>query len=91
MAKYSKQFKNLMPTIAAIASYIETKAGGTVFPSDDKDFKAVNFRWKKFDMKAMNVKRYNYKLPYDMLESAIEPMTIAKDIVDKIEKGIEDG
>lgn len=89
MPKYSKQFKKLMPTIAAIASYIETKVGGVVFPSDDKELKAVNFKWKKMNPTSMEVLRYNYVVLYLELESAVEAMIIAKSIVDKIEKGIE--
>jgi len=78
-----------MPTIAGIASYIETKVGGVVFPFDDKKLKAVNFRWKKMNPNTKEGLRYNYKVSYLDLETMIEPMAIAMGIVDKIERGAE--
>jgi len=39
----------------------------------------------------MEVKRYNYMVTYLDLESIVDPMAIAQSIVEKIEKGIENG
>ncbi len=91
MPKYSKQFKKLFPTFAAISYYIESRVGGTVFPSESQDLNGVNFRWKKTNANTMEVKRYNYMVTYLDLESIVDPMAIAQSIVEKIEKGIENG
>lgn len=83
----TKRFKNLLPIIARIANYVESKVGGTVFPSDDGELKAVTFKWKKFDIKTRKMLKLNYKVSYLELESAEEPINIAKKIVDMIKKG----
>lgn len=83
----TNRFKKLLPTIKRVAFYIERKVGGTVSSSDDKELKAVTFKWKRYDIKTKEMLQLSYKISYLELESAVEPISIGKNIVDKIKKG----
>lgn len=83
----TNRFKKLLPIINRIVSYIENKVGGTVFPSDDGELKAVTFKWKKYDIKTKEMLQLSYKISYLELECAVEPISVGKKIVDKIKKG----
>lgn len=83
----SKRFKKLLPIVSRIISYIESRVGGTVFPSDDGKKEIVTFKWKRYDIKSSKMLQLNYAVTYAELENIVVPVIIAKKIVEVIKKG----